>query len=109
MAIILKMEDAKAGASSRLDSGISTESSDYYRSFLTRLPCLLTIVIPKPCQKLLTSTVSFFGFRICKDFHMLGWANFPDEASEKAVSFCDKTKLGGWAQVLSETKAISWP
>ena len=103
------MEVAIAGASSRLDSGISTESSRYYRSFFTRLPCLLTIVISKPCQKHLTSTVSFFGFRICKDFHMLGWANFPDEASEKAVSFCDKTKLGGWAQVLSETKAISWP
>ena len=35
-----------------------------------------------------------------KLFHMLSQANFPDEGSEKAVSFCDKTKLGGWASII---------
>ena len=37
------------------------------------------------------------SMRFGKAFHMLSQANFPDEGSEKAVSFCDKTKLGGWA------------
>ena len=43
---------------------------------------------------------NIMSMRFCKAFHMLSQANFPDEGSEKAVSFCDKTKLGGWASII---------